>query len=76
MYGPFLSKTAFLSEDDEAQGNYGLWDVHLAFEWVQQNILEFGGSPTLVTAIGESAGAAITSHLMISPVMKGLLRGG
>ncbi|KAH8883106.1 alpha/beta-hydrolase, partial [Thozetella sp. PMI_491] len=34
--------------------NLGLHDQRLGFQWIQRHIHLFGGSPTAVTAIGES----------------------
>jgi carboxylesterase type B len=37
----------------------------MAFEWVRANIAQFGGNPTQVTAMGQSAGSiAIGAHLL------------
>ncbi|KAK6171280.1 hypothetical protein SNE40_019503 [Patella caerulea] len=51
--GPF----GFLSTgDDQAPGNYGLWDQHLAIQWVRSNIDSFGGDASRITIFGQSAG--------------------
>ncbi|KAI0595926.1 Alpha/Beta hydrolase protein [Biscogniauxia sp. FL1348] len=49
-------------DDDNVTPNLGLYDQLLAFEWVQQHIAQFGGSPDRVTVMGESAGAASIVH--------------
>lgn len=56
----------------DAPGNAGIWDVLLALRWVKENIHAFGGDPKSITLMGESAGAAITGLLMISPLSEGL----
>ena len=53
-----LGLFGFLSTSDEnAPGNYGLYDQALAFQWVHDNIPNFGGDRNRVTIFGESAGA-------------------
>lgn len=54
-----VSFLGFLStSEDNRSGNYGLWDQHMAIQWVHDHITNFGGDPKRVTLFGESAGAA------------------
>lgn len=46
----------FSTGDREAVGNYGLWDQHLAMQWVKGNVASFGGDPDKITIFGESSG--------------------
>lgn len=63
---------AFGMADLEDSGTFGLLDCQLAFAWVQQNIVAFGGDPANVTAFGESYGALTLSGLLVSPLSEGL----
>ncbi len=56
-------------------GNYGLLDMIEGLKWVKENIAQFGGDPSKVTIMGESAGAIAVSMLCASPLAKGLFRG-
>lgn len=47
----------FSTMDSASPGNFGLYDQAIAFQWVHDNIGEFGGSNSRVTIFGESAGA-------------------
>ncbi|KAL1878302.1 hypothetical protein Plec18167_004369 [Paecilomyces lecythidis] len=46
--------------------NLGLRDQILLFEWVQENIQQFGGDPNNITLIGLSAGAHSIGHHMLN----------
>ena len=53
-------------------GNYGLFDQMTAIKWVKHNISAFGGDPSNITIMGQSAGAASVQLLSTSPLTKGL----
>lgn len=59
-------------EDEIAPGNQGLKDQVMALKWIRENISNFNGDPNNVTIFGESAGAASTHYLAISPLAQGL----
>ena len=46
----------------DGTANAGLYDQHLALEWVQKYIHLFGGDPCRVTVMGESAGGGSIMH--------------
>lgn len=54
------------------EGNFGLDDQAVALRWVKSHIQDFGGDPTRVTVMGQSAGAMSIQAMLLSPRCKGL----
>ena len=48
-------------------GQWGILDQRLGLEWIQANIVEFGGDPEQVTLFGQSSGATSVSVHLVSP---------
>ena len=72
----FLSLPELSAENERGiSGNYGLLDMIEGLKWVKENVAAFGGDPSKVTIMGESAGAIAVSMLCASPLAKGLFRG-
>jgi para-nitrobenzyl esterase len=72
--GPFgfLAHPALTAESEHrSSGNYGLLDQLQALKWVRENIARFGGDPSQVTVMGQSAGAVDICLLMASPLAAG-----
>jgi len=58
-------------KDYSSSGNNGLLDCIMALQWIRKNISAFGGDPSQVTVMGESAGAKLVSTLLVAPKAKG-----
>jgi para-nitrobenzyl esterase len=56
-----------LGQNNGYASNLGLWDQAMAFRWIRENIADFGGDPTRITAQGLSAGAGSVGLLALSP---------
>ena len=70
-----LEPLGFLSMGTEdVPGNAGMRDQVLALEWIQKNIAYFGGDPSLVTLLGESAGSLSVAAHIISPLSTNLFK--
>lgn len=67
-----LGLLGFLStEDENAVGNFGIWDQKMAIEWIHYNAEHFGGDRYKTTIFGESAGGYSVGLHTIIPSNKG-----
>ncbi|GAV06135.1 hypothetical protein RvY_16166 [Ramazzottius varieornatus] len=72
-----VSAFGFLSTGDEvAPGNWTLGDLKLALNWTIDNIAAFGGDPAKVTIFDESAGAVLTSALLLDDDVRYKVKAG
>ncbi|VDL19173.1 unnamed protein product [Hymenolepis diminuta] len=76
-----LGLLGFLSDSSagSARGNFALFDLQAAIQWVHSNIHRFGGDSEQITLMGHSHGAALvhlfaTSMLSIGPNYYGIKR--
>lgn len=66
----FLIRSGFLSDRSagSTRGNFALFDLQAAIQWVHSNIHRFGGDPEQVTLMGHSHGAALV-HLFATSML-------
>ncbi len=64
-----------LEEEAGHSGNYGLYDQLASILWIRDNISAFGGDPSRITIMGQSAGAMSVQLHCLSPLTEGLFCG-
>lgn len=74
LFGFFAHPELSAESPAKASGNQGFLDQIAALRWVKRNIAAFGGDPTRVTVMGESAGSVSIGALVVSPLAKGLFQ--
>lgn len=60
---------------DEGAQNLAFYDMICAIEWVKKNISVFGGDPSRITLMGQSAGAISLQNLVLLPKVKEMVKG-
>ncbi len=73
VFGFLCHPVLAVENENEAGGNYGLWDQLAALRWVKENIGDFGGDASNITAFGQSAGAMSLQTLAVSKMTEGLV---
>jgi para-nitrobenzyl esterase len=76
IFGFFAHPELTSESVHHSSGNYGLMDQLAALKWIHDNVSAFGGDPKRVTICGQSAGAGCVHDLIVSPITKGLIKGG
>ena len=61
-------------EGGGTSGNYALFDIVKACEWVRDNISAFGGDAENITLAGQSGGAAAVGALLATPLLRGIIQ--
>src|SRR5262245_2831553 len=70
----FMAHPELTKEQGGHSGNYAYLDQNAALKWIHNNIAKFGGDPSKVVIMGQSAGAGAVVQQTFSPLFKGLLR--
>lgn len=69
----FFSHPELSAEEGGVSGNYGIYDQIAALKWIKNNIAQFGGDPSNITILGQSAGGMSVRTLVTSPASKDLM---
>ncbi|MBC5765664.1 carboxylesterase/lipase family protein [Ramlibacter albus] len=73
MFGWFDLAQLKTGDPANDSANFGTLDHIQALRFIQRNIASFGGDPSNVTVMGESAGAVNVWALLVSPLANGLM---
>lgn len=60
-----------LADENGQSGNWALYDLLAALDWVHENIAQFHGDPNNVTIAGQSSGCVAIQMLLQSPHARG-----
>ncbi|XP_037303127.1 acylcarnitine hydrolase [Manduca sexta] len=63
-----LGSLGYLSTGQrDASGNFGLFDLHSAMDWIKDYIQFFGGDPARIVVMGQGSGGSAASLFAMSP---------
>jgi para-nitrobenzyl esterase len=68
----FMAHPELTKEQGGHSGDYGFLDQNAALKWIHRNIARFGGDPSKVVLMGQSAGAGSVTAQIFSPLSRGL----
>lgn len=68
----FMAHPQLTQEQSGHSGNYAFLDQNAALKWIHANIAKFGGDPSKVLLMGQSAGARSVTAQIFSPLSRGL----
>jgi len=68
----FMAHPQLTREQGGHSGDYGFLDQNAALKWIHDNIAKFGGDPSKVVLMGQSAGAGSVTAQIFSPLSRGL----